>query len=214
MTQNYPEAQNIKPQKKNFKKKKERRPPKKITERYLHNSALFYLERFAASKKHFTTVMMRKVKRSCMHHKDQDFDACEKLVHQLADKFEKNGLLNDGLYTESLVNSLRRKGLSTNGIVTKMLIKGIERDKTLEALERLDTENHEHPHEAEKMAAITFARKRKIGPFYRGDKDDEDFNKSLAKLARAGFSYDVSSFALKLTPEEAEDAIYNGGLSY
>jgi len=214
MTQNYPEAQNITPQKKNFKKKRERRPPKKITERYLHNSALFYLERFAASKKHFTTVMMRKVKRSCMHHKDQSFDDCAKLVHQLADKFEKNGLLNDDLYTDSLVNSLRRKGLSTNGIVTKMLIKGIARDKTLEALERLDTANHAHPHEAEKMAAITFARKRKIGPFFRGVKEDEDFNKSLAKLARAGFSYDISSFVLALTTEEAEEAIYNGGISY
>ncbi|MGN7438276.1 MAG: regulatory protein RecX [Alcanivorax sp.] len=208
MTQNNPEAEHITHDAKNFKRKKERRPPKKITERYLHNSALFYLERFAASKKHFITVMMRKVKKSCMHHKDQDFDACEKMVHALADKFEKNGLLNDTLYTDSLVNSMRRKGLSTNGIVTKMMVKGIAKEKTLDALERLDNENHENRHIAEKMAAITFARKRKIGPFFRGAPEDEDQTKSLAKIARAGFSYDIAKSVLEMTHQDAEDALY------
>ncbi len=69
-------------------KKREKPAPKKITESYLHNSGLYYLQRFSASSEHFRSVMMRKVKKSCMHHTDQDYDACAVMV----DKLVENGV--------------------------------------------------------------------------------------------------------------------------
>ena len=105
---------NIKPQKK---------IPRKISETYLHNSGLYYLERFAASKKHFKFVMKNKVKRSCMHHTEQDFEQCAAWVDALADKFEKVGLIDDDAYTNGLVASLRRKGKSRSAIINKLNIK-------------------------------------------------------------------------------------------
>lgn len=193
-----------KSKKKDWDKRPEKKPPKKITPTYLHNSGLYYLERFAASKNHFKTVMKRKVRRSCMHHLDQDYDECAKMVDELADKFEKVELLNDAQYTESHVNSMRRRGMSRSAIITKLMLKGIPREQTSTALDVLDEDLHEDKYIAEKHAAVKLVRKKKIGPFWRGI-EEENHKNSLGKLARAGFSYEISSWALKLEEEELDE---------
>lgn len=190
-----------------FGDKRKKRAPRKITPTYLHNSGLYYLERFAASKKHFITVMSRKARRSCMHHKDQDYDECVKMVHDVADKFEKIQLLNDDLYTEGVVNSLRRRGLSTNAIVNKMRMKGIEPDKTRAALNKRDDAHHDTQNDAEIYAALKHAKKKRVGPFFTGE--EENMKRSLGMFARAGFSYDISKKILDMNSEEAEDLFYN-----
>ncbi len=183
--------------------KREKRPPKKISESYLHNSALYYLERFSASKKHFKTVMLRKVRRSCMHHSEQDYDECAIMVKALADKFEKSGLLDDETYTNGLVSSLRRKGLSRSAIINKMYAKGISQEKTIAALEKLDNELCETPDEAERHAALKLARKKRIGPYFTGE--EQDIKRSLGMFARAGFSYQIAKHVLNL---EIDDESY------
>ncbi len=185
---------NINPQN-NF-KKREKRPPRKISEIYLHNSALYYLERFSASKKHFIFVMQRKVKRSCMYHSDQDYDKCAGMVVALADKFEKSGLLDDGLYINSLVNSMRRKGISRSGIINKAYAKGISQEKTIEALEKLDNDLYESEEEAEQKAALRLARKKRIGPYFTGE--EQNIKRSLGIFARAGFSYQTAKSVLDM----------------
>lgn len=173
---------------------KKRRKPKKITPTYLHNAGLYYLERFAASKNHFKTVMMRKVKRSCHVHEDQDYEACREMVEQLADKFVNLGLLNDTLYAEGQVNSMRRKGMSRRAIINKMRMKGIDFEQVEEALKQIDNENTEYE------SALKLARKKKIGPFFIGE--EQNIKKSLGILARAGFSYEIASKIVKATLED------------
>ncbi len=195
MPHNKSDKTKIKPQKK---------VPRKINETYLHNSGLYYLERFAASKYHFITVMSRKAKRSCLYHTDQNYDECVEMVLAIADKFEKVGLLDDHVYTTSRVSSLRRKGLSKSMIVQKMRVKGINKEQTLNALSKLDSENHHDSYQAEKAAALRLAKKRKIGPYYTDPSKEQDVQKSLGKLARAGFSYDVARTVLDYTLEDEE----------
>lgn len=206
MSHNRAEHSDIKPENTaRFKKSsksgnRERRPPKKITPTYLHNSGLYYLERFAASKKHFKTVMMRKVKRSCMHHVDQDYNECNDMVDELVNKFEKSGLLNDELYTNGSVSSLRRKGLSRMAIISKMLQKGISKDQTILALEKLDYETYDSSDDAERAAALNFARKKRIGPYFTGEK--QNIQKSLGVFARGGFSYNIAMGILELDADD------------
>ena len=189
-------------------KRREKRPPKKITARYLHNSGIYYLERFVASKKHFKTVMARKAKRSCMHHKEQDYDECLKLIEELADKFEDMGLLNDALYTTGMVTSLRRRGMSRNAIVQKMRIKGIEASKTISALEEFDGTDHNTEKNAEIAAALRFAKKKKMGPYEiappQNSKEDRTkiLNRHMGRFARAGFSYEITKLVLDMNEEE------------
>lgn len=171
-----------------------RRKPKKITPSYLHNAGLYYLERFSASKKHFKSVMMRKVKRSCLEHKDQNYEECSLMVDQLADKFEKLELLNDEVYTRGVVTSLRRRGVSRSMIINKMRSKGIDADQTKQVLNKIDFENHDNDSDPELEAALKLARKKRIGPYFLGE--EQNIKKSLGILARAGFSYDIAKKVL------------------
>jgi len=139
-----------------------------------------------------------------MHHLDQDYDECAAMVDAVADKFEKVELLNDQQYTDSHVNAMRRRGMSRSAIITKMMLKGIPKDQTSAALDILDEDLHEDKYIAEKHAAVKLAQKKRIGPFWRGQ-EEENHKNSLGKLARAGFSYEISSWVLKLEEEELDE---------
>ena len=179
---------NIKPKAESKKKKREKRPPKKITETYLHNSGLYYLQRFAASSAQFRKVMMRKVYKSCRHHTDQDEEACAAMVDEVIGKFQQAGLLNDDLYARGSVFSLRRQGKSKRAITAKLSQKGVDEDLIEEKLHAHAQESHTE--DAEFEAALIHARKKKLGPYRRDE--EYDAQKELASLARAGFSYDVA----------------------
>ncbi len=176
--------------------------PKKITETYLHNSGLYYLQRFAASSRHFREVMLRKVKKSCMHHKEQDYAACAAMVETLTARFVESGLINDELYARGVVTSLRRRGKSKKAIIAQMRVKGIEEPLGLDELRSLDEERHTTDAQAEFEAALAHARKKKLGPF-RGP-GEADMKIELARMARAGFDYDTSRRVLMIDGDEFE----------
>lgn len=196
---------NIKPEAEKQKKRKQPRPPKKITETYLHNSGLYYLQRFAASSNHFRQVMMRKVKKSCHYHKDQDYQHCSELVDALVQKFVEAGLLDDEAYTKGVVNSLRRSGKSRRAVMTKLKVKGLPDHMVSRILNDHDTDIAETPEEAERNAALIFARKKRLGPFARDKETPHE--KALATMARAGFSYDTCRFIIEMDSEDAQDKI-------
>lgn len=185
------------------KKNEQKKIPRKITKTYLHNAGLYYLERFAASKEHFKTVMKRKAKRSCMYHKEQDYNTCVELVNQLADQFEQSGILNDTVYTASNVNALRRKGVSHAMIIRKMTLKGISEENTRHALESHNADLGYEARDIEIQSALILARKKKLGPFNRSE--EQNNQKALGVFARAGFSYDIAKKILDMTEEEYEE---------
>lgn len=184
------------------KPRRERKPPKKITADYLHNSGLHYLQRFPASTGHFRTVMMRKVDKSCRHHTGQDREVCARLVEELVAKFCQMGLLDDAGYSRGMVTSLRRRGLSARAIQAKLSGKGLGREHIDKALSDFADE---HGGETEIVAALRLARRKRIGPF--ATKAAESTDKHLAALARAGFSYDIASRVIQMDHESAEDML-------
>lgn len=184
--------------------RKQPRPPRKITESYLHNSGLYYLERYAASTAHFKKVMMRKIDRSCKWHQDQDRETCAKMLDDLTVKFQELGLLNDEAYARGMVQSLRRRGLSGRMIRAKLSAKGLESEETEQALSRhaeeLDTEEN-----VELIAALRLAKRKRIGPYRREDSEIEEaaYNKALGAMARAGLGFDICKRVLDMDTEEA-----------
>ena len=195
------------PQKQEARKKhaKTRRKPRKITDTYLHNAGLYYLERFASSSANFKDVMLRKVKRSCMAHPDQNYETCRALVDDLVANFVRLGLLDDAAYTRSKIISLRRKGKSARAIQGYLKSKGIGNDLIKGILATFDAEHFESPQDAEFQTALKFARKKRIGPF-KGAKES-DIQKDLGRLARAGFSYDTARRVLDIEDSEELDLI-------
>jgi len=185
-----------------------KRQPKRITESYLHNSGLYYLQRFAAGKAHFKSVMMRKVKRSCLFYPEQSLEACRELVDALADKFEASGLLNDEGYLHGAVTSLQRQGRSAKAIRGKLMTKGFRLEKIDQALESLSEFKGKSGSELELDAALRFAQKKKIGRFRLKLTDAKGVQRELSALARAGFSYEISRQIMDREREEPEDADY------
>jgi regulatory protein len=119
------------------------------------------------------------------------------MVEELITKFQRSGLLNDEAYTGGIVSSYRRRGLSKQAILSRLKARGIETAQGLAALSAYD-ENNEN---SEITAALTYARKKRLGPFMTKEIDPE---KQLASLARQGFSYDTAQVVLKMDKEEAE----------
>lgn len=154
-----------------------RKAYKKLSETYLRNSALYYLQRHPTSVAHFLTVMDRKMARSLKSHPGQDVDSFKAYLREkLVPEFTRAGFLNDELYAKALTGSLRRRGLPKRTIAMKLKMKGLD----------LPAAAEDDPSDLD--AAVIFARRKKLGPYARKQRDPQ---KDLAAMARAGFSYDV-----------------------
>lgn len=176
--------------------------PRKISAKYLENAALYYLQRYASSSENLRKVLTRKVQKSCTFHKveaDEFYPVIDKLIL----RYISSGLLNDTAYAEGRVASLRRQGLSKQGIAAKLQVKGLKRAEIEKALAEVDAEKGEN---AELQAALTLARKKKIGRFRtKPDADIKLRQKELAAMGRAGFSYETARQALDYREEDQND---------
>lgn len=175
--------------------KPRRKDPKKISARYLENAALYYLGRYATSSANLRRVLGRKIDKSCKFH---GTDAAEfmPLVDALITRYEASGLLNDKGFAEARVSSLSRQGRSKQAVTTKLTVQGLGRDDIENALGDWDADR-------EMTAAVTMARKKKIGRFSdKPDRDADQKRKELAQMARAGFSFDTAKRALDYTADE------------
>lgn len=189
--------------------RKEPKPPKKISERYLYNSGLAYLQRFPASSSHFKSIMMRKIYKSCQHHEDQNAEECEDLLDSLVIQFQDLKLLDDTSYLKGMIISLRKRGLSALQITMRLQQKGFEKDAIKSALKTHDDLEYETDDNddvnGDIYAALIFARKKRLGPYDPEQKRSPE--KSLASMARAGYSYDIAKKTLEITPEELEEKL-------
>ncbi len=206
MTKNIPAQENSKARPA---KTGARRPkiPKKITETYLHNAGLYYLQRFSASTARFRLVMMRKIEASCRHHAGLDKTHCITLLNELIEKLTRLGLLNDQNYAASLVSTLRRRGLSRRAIESRLAAKGISQEDSAALFKSSPNDRHGDGQsgirDAEKIAALRLARKRRLGPFHP-DPASENRKKSLSIFGRAGFEYETADFVLNMDVAEAQ----------
>lgn len=148
--------------------------------------------------------MLRKVRKSCLFHQEQDYEACAALVEETIKKFERAGLLNDDLYTQGVIASLRRAGKSRKAITTKLKIRGLPDSLIAEKLQSHDSDYFEG---GDRTAALMLLRRKKSGPFAVQKPDEKTYEKTLAALARAGFSYDIAQQTMKMDRAEAEEML-------
>ncbi|HPF78501.1 MAG TPA: regulatory protein RecX [Alphaproteobacteria bacterium] len=177
--------------------------PKKISARYLYNSGLAYLQRFPASTHHFRGVMMRKIQKSCRHHTDQNMEECQKLLEETISQFKELGLLDDAAYLKGMVTSFRRRGLSSTQIGLKLQQKGYDSAAVKNELQKYDRDEFQSEANGDYHAALIFARKKRLGPFDTDNRKTPE--KSLAAMARAGYSFDVAKKILNISLEEVEN---------
>ena len=174
------------------------RQPPAISDAVLEKSALFYLERFAASSAQLRRVLLRRVKRAEMLGTDKPVaDGARRHIETLIARFLASGLLDDRRFAEARAASLQRRGASRRRIRERLASKGVDREIVDAALETVDEPT------GELAAACALVRRRRLGPYRPAGTRAAHRQKDLAALARAGFSLDMARKVLAAGNPEA-----------
>jgi regulatory protein len=175
----------------------------------LHNAALAYLARYAASEAGLRSVLERRVDRWKRLAQQNGLDAeaiaaqaatARNAIGEVVARLVAAGAVNDAAHAESRARSLARTGRSRRAIAAYLAARGIDPETAGTAMP--------NPAGSELAAALVLARKRRIGPFRQGQVPDEaGQRRELGVLARAGFSRSVAQQALELDPDQAETLV-------
>jgi len=143
---------------------------------------MHYLERYAATTARLRGVLRRKIVLSCRHHGD-DPSRFDEMLDAVVAKCVASGLVDDARFAENRAATLRRKGQSARAVAAKLAAKGVPRDLAV---------LHGTTSDEQELAAARIAAKRKrLGPWSRGDRL-AGRQKDLAALARAGFGMGIA----------------------
>ena len=175
----------------------------------LHDAALAYLARYAATEAGLRRVLERRVQRWVRGASDGAADreaiaaqaeAARRIVGEVVARLAAAGAVNDAAFAESRVRSLVRAGRSRQAVAAYLAGKGVDA-ATARALLVEDPDR-------ELAAALVLARRKRIGPFRTGGPPDQAGRlRELAMLARAGFSSAVARRALAMEPHLAEEVV-------
>jgi regulatory protein len=172
----------------------------------LHDSALAYLARYAATEAGLRGMLERRVERwkRLAQQNEPDAEAiaaqaaaARNAVREVVARLVAAGAVNDAAYAGSRARSLVRAGRSRRAVSAYLAAKGIDPETAATATLALE--------QSELAAALVLARKRRIGPFRQGQTPDEaGRRRELGVLARAGFSGSIAHQALTMDLDQAE----------
>jgi regulatory protein len=164
---------------------------------WLQRAALHYLESYSSSSENLRRVLRGKLERRCRA-RGEEAAPFMPLVDEVVAKALAGGYVDDGVYARAKVASLRRRGGSKRAIAAKLQAKGLDREAVEEALAEIDA--HAAPdtdatddagEDAERKAALAYARRRRLGPF-RVKERDVRRDRDIAAMMRAGFGFSVA----------------------
>ena len=112
-------------------------------------------------------------------------------INLIANDLEKKKLINDEDFTINKIQNYISIGKSKNFILSNLIKKGIDK-KTID--EKMFIIENEDP-DWEMKSAEKFLKKKKQDKF--SIKKNKNFDKDIAKMARAGFSYTIIKKLLK-----------------
>ncbi len=162
----------------------------------LHEAALSYLGRYAATAASLTRVLERRCRRWAQSAgAEAALAELRPLVAAEVARLEAAGLLDDAAFAASRAARLSRDGRSRRAIAAHLAQHGVDPELARRVLPEDD--------EAELAAALKLARRRRLGPF-RDPNAAAEPRRELAALARAGFSEEIARRALALERAEAE----------
>ena len=147
--------------------------------------AIYYLSKYSSSKKNLEFILKKKIRRLSDQKKIR-FQLYND-IQPIIEKLENLNFINDKLFAQSKVQSLQYQAKSKNYIKKYLLQKGINKkliEKEISLFYKKNTN-------LEKENAFKFAKKRNLL------NNDNDYQKKLSKMARAGFSYDIAKEVLK-----------------
>jgi len=181
----------------------------------LHEAALAYLARGAASEDSVARTLQRRIgnwaRRAVRAGRDvdavaQDAAAARELIAPIVVRLGEVGLVNDSAFAATRARRMSTSGRSRRAITAHLAQKGVTAATVREAVG--------HDAGAELAAAIAFARKRRLGPFAREEDEPLDRDarrtaerKALGTMARAGFDFAVCERVLRMNRDDADERL-------
>ena len=147
--------------------------------------AVYYLSKYSSSKKNLEYILKKKIRRLSNEKKIRY--ELYKEVKNTIQKLEKLNLINDKLFTESKIQYFINQAKSKNFIKQYLIRKGVS-NNLIDLQISIFYKNNKN---IERENAIKFARKKNLL------NNKVDYEKKLAKMARAGFSYGIARDILK-----------------
>ena len=147
--------------------------------------AIYYLSKYSSSKKNLEYILKKKIRRITDEKKIRF--QLYKEIKFIINKLEQLKLINDSIYAESKINALLNQVKSKNYIRQYLIRKGISSELANKQISIFYEKNQN----LEKESALKFAKKKNLL------NDHIAYEKKLSKMARAGFSYEISKEILK-----------------
>ena len=153
----------------------------------LKKYAYSYLSKYNTSKKNLDRILRNKIRRMNLEKKDK-FILHTSIASIISD-LEINKLIDDKNFAQSKIQSLSLQGKSRIFIKNYLLQKGIEKNMVEKIFKNFELKSPNWELESAKI----FARKKRLGV-----KKSKNFEKDLAKMARAGFNYKIIKEILEI----------------
>ena len=150
-----------------------------MDEKKLLKYAVDYLSKYDSSKINLVNILKRKILRL----KTTNYEKRKliNLIESIIIKLEKNKFIDDDRYSSTKIVSLSNSGRSKNFIFNYLIKKGVSKSQIQNNLNLVQQDNEN----LELNSAKIFAKKKKLL------EKNQSYEKNLAKMARAGFSYDI-----------------------
>lgn len=182
----------------------------------LMNKAVHYLGRYASSEAKLTEVLLRFAKRKAKL--DLETQADQELlaaaISETVTRCRDFGYVNDQSFAEMKVRRARSQGKSRQMIRQMLRQAGLDPtqiDTVLATEAEQGDRGEDGQPDAEFKAALRAAQKKRIGPFRTKTPLEEEARaqeqKEMARLARAGFGFEIVQGVFALTPQEAQSAL-------
>jgi regulatory protein len=156
----------------------------------LNRFALAYVGRYATTRAKLATYLSRKVRERGWA--DVDPPPIEDIVARFVDA----GYVDDAAFAAARSGTLTRRGFGSRRIGQALSADGIDRDLA---------SSFDHDEDAAFVAAETFARRRRIGPFSQNAADDAGRRKAMAAMIRGGHGFALARRFVDALPGEIPD---------
>ena len=150
-----------------------------MDEKKLIKYAVDYLSKYDSSKNNLENVLKRKILR--LNIKNYEKGKLINKIESIIIKLEKNKFIDDDRYSSTKILSLSNSGRSKNFIFNYLIKKGVNKTQIQNNLNLMQQDNDDW----EFASAKIFVKKKKLL------EKNQSYEKKLAKMARAGFSYDI-----------------------
>ncbi len=174
----------------------ERAPPKPLDAAALERMALRYVERFATTRGRLTDYLMRKIRERGW---DGGSTAAAADPAELAQRMADLGYVDDRAFAEQRAAAMQRRGLGARRVAGAFREAGIDEGDAESVAPAIADRAVE--------SALAFARRKRIGPYGKGEGDRKLHDKQLAAMMRAGHKFDLARRIVSAPPSDDPESV-------